>query len=166
MKKFLLSACLLLATSVSAFAQGPLKKGGIELGVQVPIQTESSLLGVGAKFRYNFSENFRLDANGIFYLPSNNISAINLGGDLHYVVGLNEKFQIYPLVGLSWYKISVKTSGLLGNLGVNLGLLAVTFGGGVSYALTPSLSLGAELKYMLVSGYNTPALGVNAMFKL
>lgn len=160
MKKLFLLTSLLLASG-SAFAQH--QKGDIEIGANLAFQTSGSNLGVGAKARYGLTDRIRLDAGLTYFLPKADVTSLEASVNAHYLFPLKDsKFTLYPLAGLGYYHNSVK---LLGT-SVSSGQLLIDFGGGASYQLTKSLSLGAEAKYLLVSGLNSPLLSVNAMFHL
>lgn len=160
MKKLLLLTSLLLASG-SAFAQH--QKGDISVGPNLAFQTSGSSLGVGAKLRYGLTERVRLDAGATYFLPKNSVTSIEASVNAHYLFPLKDsKFTLYPLAGLGYYHNSVKFLGA----SLSSGKFLFDFGGGASYQLSESLSLGAEAKYLLVSGLNSPQLSINAMFHL
>lgn len=159
MKKVLLAAAMLLALGASAQLSAQ-ERGKISVGGGLSYMTEGSWIGVGAKARYGLTDDIRLEGGVNYFLPKNNVSALDFGVNAHYVVSLDEKISVYPLVGISYYRASVS----LGGATVSNGDLTINFGGGASYQLNNKLSLGAELKYQTY--IKTPVVGVNAMFTL
>ena len=156
MKKIFLAVAL-LAMGSSAFAQ---PKGDLSLGANLAFQTSGSDIGIGAKARYGLSERVRLDAGLTYFLPKASVSSLELAVNAHYLFPLKDsKFTLYPLAGLGYYHTLV--SG-----GLSAGKFLADFGGGASYKLSEGLSLGAEAKYLLVSGLNSPQISVHAMFDL
>lgn len=156
MKKIFLAVAF-LAMGSSVFAQ---QKGDLSLGANLAFQTSGSDIGIGAKARYGFSERVRLDAGLTYFLPKASVSSLELAVNAHYLFPLKDsKFTLYPLAGLGYYHTLV--SG-----GLSAGKFLVDFGGGASYKLSEGLSLGAEAKYLLVSGLNSPQISVHAMFDL
>ena len=71
----------------------------------------------------------------------------------------DSKVTLYPLAGLGYYRT-------ISSGGVSAGNFLFDFGGGASYRLSEGLSVGAEAKYLLLRGFNSPQLSVNAMFNL
>lgn len=142
---------MLLALGASAQLSAQ-ERGKIAIGGGLSYMTEISQIGVGAKVRYGLTKDIRLEGGLNYFLPKSNVSAIDLGVNAHYVVSLDDKISVYPLAGISYYKLS------------GLSDLTLNFGGGASYQLNDKLSLGAELKYQTYT--KTPVVGVNAMFTL
>lgn len=158
MKKVFLAACLALA-SVSAFAQD---KGKISVGGNLSFLTDASNFGLGGKVRYGLTDQIRLEGGLNYYLPSDHVSAFEFTANAHYVFQLAPQWSVYPLAGLGYYSSRYSYRGFSSTAGEFL----LNFGGGASYQLNSRLSLGAEVRYLLVDGYDTPALGLNAMFTL
>lgn len=158
MKKILLAVALLVgAATVSA--QG---KGKIGVGATLNYTTKSEMLGAGAKLQYGLTDNFRLDANVTYFFEKQNISAYDASLNLQYVLPVAQNFNIYPLAGVGIYGWRF-TAGPLTDSDT---LFGVNLGGGVSYNLTPSLSIGAEAKYMIIKDFNTPVIGANVIFSI
>lgn len=158
MKKILLAVALLAGvTTVSAQ-----DKGKLAVGATLGLHTEGSQLSIGAKARYGLAENIRLDGTLAYTLPQNNASAIEVSANAQYVFKLNEQLDFFPLAGLGYYRSSIS---ILGK-SISSGNFITNVGAGVDYKLSPSTTIGLEAKYMIVSGFSTPALSANVMFKL
>lgn len=159
MKKLILAACLLVAGASTAFAQ---KKGEFSLGGNVSYLTEAERFGIGAKARYSFTDNIRLEAGANYYFKKFETNFYDFSANLHYVFALPDNFSIYPLAGVSYLHSSTKVL----NQTYTDGLFGFNFGGGASYHITPNVSVGAEVKYIFVKDANTPAISANVMFSL
>lgn len=136
-------------------------KGKIGVGATLNYLTEGEWLGAGAKLQYGVTNNIRLDANVTYYFPKYSTSAFDASLNAQYVIPVAEKFSIYPLAGLGI--IGTRSSGEGSETNTEF---AINLGGGASYQLTPSLSIGAEAKYMLIKNFNTPVIGANVVFSI
>ncbi len=159
MKKILLAAAMLLSLGVTAQLSAQ-ERGKIAVGGGLSYMTEQGQIGVGAKVRYGLAKNIRLEGGVNYFLPKNDVSGLDLGVNAHYVVSLDDKISVYPLAGISYYRVSAS----FGGISISSSDLTLNFGGGASYQLNDKLSLGAELKYQTYT--KTPVVGVNAMFAL
>ena len=178
MKKFVLSFIFILASVTTNLAQD---KGKIELGAALSYPTEPSTFGLGAKARYGIANNIRLDGSISFFLPKTisgaygamqnytvSSSLIDMSVNAQYVFKLSDKFSLYPLAGLGYYRYVISVSGNYGEpyIPESYGRLGINLGGGASYHLNNRISLGAELKTVLINIGNTTVLGANLMFAL
>ena len=96
MKKILLAAAVLLSLGASAQLSAQ-ERGKISVGGGLSYMTEGSWIGVGAKARYGLTDDIRLEGGVNYFLPKNNVSALDFGVNAHYVVSLDEKISVYPL---------------------------------------------------------------------
>jgi len=180
MKKVFLLCALLFTTFFSVFAQKDEKSIGLNLGYG----TEIKSLGIGAKFNYNITDPIQLSPSFNYFLKKDGLSMWELNADVHYLFPITEKLKVYPLAGLTltgwkmsgdgfddsdipdWMKEYMDDddydmdggSSSTTKFGINLG-------GGVSYDITNTISIGAELKYSLVSDFDQVVFGVNATYK-
>ena len=83
-------------------------------------------------------------------------SMMAINADGHYNLGDPEALNYYPLAGLSYMMFSSSYEGSSYSVGVT----GFNVGGGVSYALSDSMKLVGELKYLMVSGFG--GLGIHA----
>lgn len=155
MKKLLLLAALLFAGASSAFAQ---QQGDVEFGLGASYLTKGEWLGLAGKARYGLLKNVRLDAGVTFYLPKSKASEMEMSLNAHYLLPIAEGLKLYPLAGVSYFHHK--------NGDFKKECVGANLGGGVSYQLSPSVSLGAEGKYVLFGDHGMPAVGVNVMFTL
>jgi len=74
-----------------------------------------------------------------------NVSMFMFGVDGHYNLGDPQALNFYPLLGLNYFSITYSGEGYSGTWGSGIGLTA---GGGATYALSDSMKLYGELKYV------------------
>jgi opacity protein-like surface antigen len=74
----------------------------------------------------------------------------------HYNFGDAEELNFYPLLGVNYLMVSYTYEGASGSVGT----AALSLGGGASYAVSDSMKLVGELKYLMVSG--SGGLGIHA----
>ncbi len=154
MKRFLM--ILVAAFCVSTMAVNAQQKGQMAAGVNFDLGLAYSggysNFGIGAKFQYSFTDNLRVEPAFTYYFKKDYLSMWDFMANVHWVFKLkNEKFTVYPLVGLgvvgtraSVWGYSASTT----NFGLNLG-------GGADYAITKDIAVGAELKYAIVGNANS-----------
>lgn len=160
MKKLMCSLVAVLALGATTTMKAQ-EQGKFTLGANLSTLTESSFYGVGAKLRYGLTNDIRLEGAVSYYLPKSKVSALDFSVNAHYVVGLDDKISVYPVVGIGYLRTMTSIEGVS-----STGNFTTNFGGGASYQLNEKLSLGAELKYQFIKSANTPVIGVNAMFAL
>lgn len=165
MKKLMMIAAMMIMT-IAASAQD----GKMAAGVNVNYGTSSdySQLGLGAKFQYEFLENVRGEVSGNYFLPKDDHYIWDLNLNFHYLVGLGEKANVYPLVGLSYM-----TSGASGDakkyleaLGADTSDSNIGFnaGAGIEYFVSEKFKLNAEVKYQYVKDGDWLVFGIGAAY--
>ena len=165
-KLFFMLITLVITTSV--FAQ----KDEKSVGLNLLYGSEIKNIGIGAKFNYNVTDPIRVSPSFNYFLKKDGFSMWEINADIHYLFPIAEKLKVYPLTGLAfvgtkfdygdlfdgWDDFDVDDSSTSTNFGINLG-------GGVSYPLTDKLSIGAELKYSLISDFDQLVLSANVTYK-
>ena len=140
MKKVLMIAVMMLM-SIGAFAQA----GQMGVGANLNFGTDSgySQFGIGAKFKYEFIENFRAEASAKYFLKKDEISYWTANLNLNYLFHINDKFTVYPIggIGLLGWKVGDHSDSTL----------AFNFGPGCEYAIADNLKLEAEAVYQFGS---------------
>lgn len=159
MKKILLAVAL-LAGVATVSAQG---KGKIGAGAFLNYGIEAERLGAGARLQYGVTDNIRLDANVTYFFPKNHASGFDVSLNAQYVIPFAEKFSAYPLAGVAFLGDRVSVAGVSSDTETRFG---VNLGAGLGYNLTPSLSIGAEFKYIFVKNANTPVIGAGLTFSI
>lgn len=176
LKSTLIMALLFISTSV--FAQ---QKGEMAVGLNLNYGTNSTLsnMGLGAKFQWTVINNLRLEPSFNYYFGKSfefvQYNMWDAGINAHYLfpIGNEKRFMLYPLVGIGLLGMSVDYDGEFEGLYdevYNVGSysssdFAFNIGGGVEYLLTDRISLGAEIKYQIVSGWNRPIFTLGATYK-
>ncbi len=140
MKKGLLLTLFALFSMTRISAQTSLG-GGLLLG--------SYTTAVEVKADFGVSEQISISPSIDYYLVDSsfgsNVTMYLLGVDGHYNLGDAESFNYYPLLGLNYFSVSFSGEGYNFSYGSGVGL---TVGGGGTYALSESLKLYGELKYI------------------
>ena len=154
MKKVLLITVLTLLSMTKMNAQTS-AGGGVLLG--------SYTTAIEAKADFSVADQISISPSFDYFLVDSsygvNLTMFMLGADGHYNLGDPESFNYYPLLGLNYFSVSYSGEGYSYSYGSGIGL---TVGGGGTYALSESLKLYGELKYIR-SGFGFSA---GVMFSL
>lgn len=144
---------------VTIFAYGQ-EKGDMAVGGNIVYGLDDyNNVGLTGKFQWNITDAFRLEPSASFYFEKDYVKMWDMNVNLHYVFKLGEKFNLYPLGGITVLGAKVSNTDYSdSNFGLNLG-------GGFEYKLTGSLSIGAELKYQIVSDWDRPVLGLGLTYR-
>ena len=135
MKKYLFMLVALLTMSTAAFAQ----KGVTGFGINGAYDDWNGQFGIGVKLQYGFIDQLRGDLSTDLFFKKYDISMVDVNGNLHYVVPVADKFNIYPLAGLNiaFFNHDIPTR------------LCVNLGGGLEYFITDAVKIGGEAKYIV-----------------
>ena len=102
MKKLMMIAAMMLM-SMGAFAQSQFAVG---VDGNMAFKSGNTRFGVGAKFQYEFVEDFRAEANFKFYPKKDYNTAWNANLNLEYLIRITEGFNVYPIVGVGMFGMS------------------------------------------------------------
>ena len=177
MKKLFLTMCIALV-SVVAFAQ----QGEKAVCVNLSYGTEISNLGIGVKGQYGLTDAIRLEAGFDYFLKKDYLSMWDINVNAHYLFPINEKFKVYPLVGLTYTSWSLDGEGVFDDVweGVydyddyydeeedgsnSSGKFGVNLGAGIQYDITDKWAVNFELKYQLISDFNQAVFGLGIAYK-
>lgn len=160
MKKYLLLLVFLCGCIGTTYAQ----KGESAIGFNLNYGDDTNL-GLGIKYRYSFTDNWRIEPAFNYYFKHDYLSMWDLGANVHYLFPVAPQVSLYPLGGVSY---SCATAHLAswgegwhnvhdGNIGINLG-------GGVDFKVAPTVKLNLELKYQIVDSRNQLILSAGASF--
>jgi len=108
MKKIFVIACMMLM-STAMFAQAG--KFAVGVNANYGMNSDYKSFGFGAKFQYEFIENFRAEASGNYFLKKDNISLWDANVNFHYIIPLSEGLNVYPLAGIALVGIKWDVSG-------------------------------------------------------
>lgn len=166
-------------TTASAQEKGDMAVG-INVGVAPCVEGEGSPsnFGIGAKFQYNVSDPIRLEAAFNYWLKSKEVDIFDAAVNFHYIFKLSDKFNLYPVVGVGYARLSgtfteVDLSELYnGNLenaivteSSSASRVLVNAGVGVEYAVSEKVSIGAEVKYQYIKDFNRVPINVGVTYK-
>ena len=139
MKKLFMIATMMLL-SIGAFAQDGKMAFGVDLGYAA-YGNSYNPLGLGAKFQYEFVENFRGELSGDYWFKKNSVGLWDANLNFQYLFSAAEDVKIYPLAGVT----------LVGTHGIENGGNETAFGfnagAGVEYYLDANLKLNLDIKY-------------------
>lgn len=177
MKKLFL-VVLVAAISSAIYAQDNKWAAGISFGYGSEVGKPS----IGAKVLYNITDKFTVAPSFNYYFKDSeeyseggadaeaSVKCWDINVDLHWNVVAKEKFNLYPLVGITYFHakgeasasasgVEVSTSASDGKVGANIGI-----GGQLNFASNWAAAL--ELKYQIISDYNqfVPALSIMYRF--
>jgi len=178
MKKVFLSTLMVVFVIFSSLAQ----KGDKSLGLNWGYGTEIKSVALGAKFNYSITDPIEVSPSFNYFLKKDGTSAWEINADVHYLFYVTERIAVYPLAGLTvtGWKTSYNNSDLddfkdeWGDLmededfdsgSSSTSKFGLNLGGGIKYNLTEKVSLGAELKYSLISDFDQVVIGVNLAYK-
>ncbi len=157
--KVAIAAIAIVMTTVTANAQ---EKGDMAAGVKLGFATSNgySHLGAGAKFQYNILDPLRLEGSFTYFLPkemggglvSAKTSMWDASVNAHWLFGLGDKVNLYPLAGLGIFGVTSKAEVLGIGASVSTNDFALNLGGGVDFKISQSIALNAEAKYMIAGG--------------
>lgn len=139
----------LLCICLGAFAQT--QRGHSSVGFNVGYGFESENATLGVDYRYCITDEVRIAPSLTYFVKADDLSAVAIDLNAHYVIKLSDVFGFYPLAGvdLAFWKRKGRTT----RLGVNVGI------GGEIYA-TEQLSLGLEVKYNIVKDIDQALLAL------
>lgn len=179
MRKVFLLISLVCLTSLYAFSQ----KGEKSMGLSLGYGTEIKSLGIGARFNYNVTDAIQLTPSFNYFLKKDGLSGWEINADAHYLFPIAEKLNVYPLVGLTltgwkmsgvdfdesdipdWMKELMDDEDYSSDGSSSTTKFGVNLGGGISYSITDNISIGAELKYSLVSDFDQVVFGLIVAYK-
>ncbi|OUO53145.1 hypothetical protein B5F77_06300 [Parabacteroides sp. An277] len=153
----------LLCICLGAVAQT--QRGHSSVGFNVGYGFESENATLGVDYRYCITDEVRIAPSLTYFVKADDLSAVAIDLNAHYVIKLSDVFGFYPLAGvdLAFWKLhhvahvndfgKVKDSSTETRLGVNVGI------GGEIYA-TEQLSLGLEVKYNIVKDIDQALLAL------
>ena len=176
MKKLMMIAAMMLM-SVGAFAQ---EAGRMAIGANASYGFASNYktFGLGAKFQYCITEDFRAEASGDYFFKKDYTSAWDVNLNVQYLIPISEGFYVYPFVGPTVFGVKVdfdipsqhvsyggqtyevegySASGSETRFGVNAGA-------GIEYFLNDNFKVNAEAKYQYTKDSDWPVISVGVAY--
>lgn len=166
MKRLFVTLVILMTGFCATWAQ----KGEQSIGAKLSYGSEIENLGFGVHYRNNLTDHFRVEPSFDYFLKKDYVTSWDLNLNAHYLFELSNNMSIYPLIGLTYSHwgvdlgsidfgdIKVDTSANEGRFGINLG-------GGIELPVSYNFSVGAELKYQIISDFDQWVVGVNCAYK-
>lgn len=135
MKKILFMAFVAVLATVTASAQDKGNWGvGPKMGIYTNTGASGAIFGIGAIGRYSVTDNWRLEP-GITALFRKGCS-VDINCDVQYLFDVADKWNVYPLAGLSANDIGGWSCG-------------INLGGGADFEVAPNWDISAGLKWMI-----------------
>ena len=137
MKKLFLTLCVALI-SLGASAQ----QGTCTFGIQGSYMLNgNNNFGLGANIGYEFVDNFRGVAEFDYYFKKDYVSGWEVDANVEYLLRVaNNKFTIYPLLGMNVFGAKSEYGGSDSKVGVNVGA-------GFEFPVTEKLAIKVEYNY-------------------
>lgn len=163
MKKVLLSILVVL-TGVCAFAQKGQLAGGLNMNITPCLESGVDLtnFGLAAKLQYGFSNSFRGELQVGYDFESKGISIFHASGNFHYLIGVTERFKVYPILGAG-YALVIADFGGFGH--GNESKFLINAGVGAEYDITDRLSAGIEVKYQYIKDFSRLPISLGLTYK-
>ena len=143
MKKLMMIAAMMLM-SVGAFAQDGKFAVGANVGMAL-YGNEYNPFGIGAKFQYEFVEDFRAELAYNYWFQKNDAGVMDFDLNFQYLIPATDKLFIYPLVGVNLamthgdaYKLYFDGQETI--FGINGGV-------GAEYFIADNVKLNLDIKY-------------------
>ena len=135
MKKIILTIAIVLGMSQFAKAQSDFVVGVLLGGY--------NSVAIEAKANFGITEQISISPSFDYFLVDSayDYSMFMISADGHYNFEVGEGFIAYPLLGLNYFSISSEGYSWGSGIGLNVG-------GGATYALSDTMKLYAEVKYV------------------
>ncbi len=151
--------------AASATAQD---KGDMAAGVNLNLGAGDGLtnFGIGLEYQWNVIDNLRLEPSFTYFIKKDYISMWDISANVHYQFQLAERFDLYPLAGLS--VMGVKASydtGFYGKVSASDTDFGVNLGVGCDYDLSERLALNLEAKYRISGNWGRFIIGIGVGYK-
>lgn len=143
MKKLLLLVVFVATTAISAFGQT--EQGEKSVILQAGYQSDPSRLMLGVEGRYNITDNIRISPDVMFLVPNDKTTGLDINANVHYVIPLEQGFNIFPLAGIAM--LNNRYSGSHGSGSRGFTNWGFNLGGGLGYNLSGNSFLNMEMKY-------------------
>lgn len=160
MKKILLIIAVVMTGISSAMAQT--EKGEMGAGLNLLFGTEIKNLGVGAKFRYALSDEFRAEATLDYLFKHDHSTMVDGNINFEYILPVpSTEIVTYPILGVGF-----GSKHKCHPLNENKGIVGINAGWGAEYAITPKAAITLEAQYQFFNEHCTQLLvGVGLVHK-
>lgn len=160
MKKLLLIIAIMFAGIGSAMAQT--EKGKMAAGLSLLYGTETQYLGIGAKYRYAISDEFRAEASLNYQFKHDHETLTDGNINFHYLLPVNDgKLNTYPILGVGFgskHKCHTKVEGAYNGPSKNDGVVGFNAGWGAEFEITEKAAVTLEAQYQFFNKNATQLL--------
>lgn len=175
MKKLFSMICAVLMSTALMAQEGSMFVGA---NVNYGVYSNRNEFGLGAKFQYEFIDQWRGEASANYYFEQNDISTWDFSANVHYILPMPQGFNIYPLAGVCFDYIHTYREFIIKSSDTEVPLqevfplrrnhtrLGLNLGGGIEYPLNNQFKVNAEVKYQLVQGYNRPVISLGVSYAI
>lgn len=132
----------LIMMTVALFSHA-VERPPLALGLTYDYATEYHQHGFGLKLEAPIGRHFRVEPEMIYFSENRKVTALFLNFNVHYLLPMASRLNVYPFVGLSYSH--------WGYVGPNANRWGVNLGGGLDYRLSHRISALAEIRFNLVS---------------
>ena len=173
MKKLILMAIMLVGIGMTASAQNT----NFGIGLNLGYGSEVSKPSIGVKALYDINEQFTVAPSFNYYFQEKfellgvetKQTCWDLNLDVHWNFHNQEKYRLYPLVGVSYFNVKASAGADFGSLDIEYsdseGKVGVNLGFGGQLALTENLAATAEVKYQIISDFNQFVPSLSLIYK-
>ncbi len=154
MKKFFVTLLVCLMTSAALWAQDSKWGVGLNLGYGTGISKGF----LGGRVLYDIDDRFDVVGSFNHYFKKGELKSWDINADFHWNVYHHELFEVYPLVGLTFYHEKI------GVIDYSDLFFGVNIGAGIMFDITENWKIGAEMKGQIMSGSQFVPL-VTAMYR-
>lgn len=154
---------MMLTMALGANAQRGRAAVGFDLGVAPCIESHSDVTNfeIDGKVQYWLTNDFRLEAKLSYGFKDDGISMLGIAANVHYMIPVLPRFQMYPLVGIGYARPKAHWDG--GSESFNRFLFNIGVGGELS--ITRNLAANIEFKYQYVKDFQRFPISVGLAYK-
>jgi len=157
MKKFIM--VLLLVVCGTSIASAQAGKGLSSFGVNLGYGFDSKNVSFGVDYRYCLTDEIRLSPAITYLIQNDGLSATMIDVNAHYIFPCTDRFNLYPLAGLS---LSFWENDLHDNISAHETYIGANVGVGGEVYVTHDVTLGMELKWNIIKDHGQIFLGIRA----
>ena len=151
-----LVAAILIAASTGPTALAAEPPVPMALGLTYNRSTLSHQNGIGLKLQADLGSRVRIEPEMIYFAEHDSTTALHLNMNLHWRIGLFDRFGIYPLAGVSYSH--------WGYQGPNASRWGANLGCGAEYRFMKRLSAYTELRLLIVAHETQPIYTVGLKY--
>lgn len=133
---------LLLLVSAAMLVAGAVERPPLAIGFTYNHATEYSHNGFGVKLQGRVSNRLRFEPEMIYTFENKDVTTLHLNLNVHYLLLMSQRFNIYPYAGLSYSH--------WGYVGPNVNRWGLNLGAGLEYDLGRRWGVLGELRLQAI----------------